>query len=408
MPKMDIVCGLDVGNGYTKAKASVNGGAPVTVDLPSTVSYTVGSDIPKTPTDAYMANLANELDCDIVSKGIKPMDAGRVLMGERAVRSGESQTEFNIENHVPKCKDSLAIQLVCGTIAAIAVDAAWRELKRVPAGTLEVSSVCAVALPIEDYMEWKDEYVRVLSQGSHHVHIHNFEDDVTVAISFRDVVVLPEGAAAQYAITGLGPDFLQMALDEARTQGAGLAPEYTGEVLVQAMNTIGIDIGEGTVNFPVFRDGDVSVESSSSINRGYGSVLTSVVAELRNTNYAFGSRKDLADFLLRDNVLPAQAQAQAKAQMLVDKHVRVFCRDVMKEYSNIFRKVGLRTDAVYVYGGGANPVRETLWPMLVEASTLEDGNCLPIVYMDSAYSRDLNRNGLWEAASIAAKSLSKK
>ena len=396
-----VVAGIDVGNGYVKAKLAVDGAKPVTVDIPSCVSYTVGSDLPKEPTPDYLGRLAGELDCHVFSRGVRDADQERVLFGTRAIRSGESQVEFNIDNHVPKCQDSLSTMLVLGTIASVVCAHATAEAGELP-HHVDARCELGVALPIEDYMEWRDRYESTLVGESHRVLIHNFSHDVDVVITFDGVEVLPEGAAAQYAITKLGAPFLQLALDSARAQGFPIDPAYTGEMLAGARSTIGVDVGEGTVNFPVFSDGDVSVESSTSINEGYGSVLTHVVAELRNTPYAFSSRKDLADFLLEEHTLPTKRLIAAKARQMLDRHIRVFVRDVIKEYSNVFRKVGMRTDVVYVYGGGANSVRNALYPALVEASTLDDLGCLPVIYLDSKWSRDLNRNGLYEAARVSA------
>lgn len=395
-----IVAGLDIGNGYVKGKARVNDEIML-IDLPSTVSYTVGSHIPRQPNDEYLDDIWNELDVTMASRGIKPMDEGRVFVGVRGIRSGESQVEFNIENTIPKSKDSLSTMLILASIAGTALKSYWKTHKVLPDETLMVHAGIGIALPIEDYMDYKDSYRDMLVGQTHYVHVHNFEKDIHIEIKFVEVTVLAEGAAGQYAITDLGSEFLQIALDIAREQGAQIDNAYTGDILMKASNTIGIDVGEGTTNFPVFRDGDISIESSASIKKGYGTVLTNVVAELRNTNYAFETRKSLADFMLEQHVMPTQQYVQKLTQNYIDKQVRVYTRDIMKEYSNIFRKVGLRTDAIYVYGGGANHIREILYPMLIEASTLDNGHCLPVIYLDSAYSRDLNRNGLFEAAILS-------
>jgi hypothetical protein len=403
---MRIVAGLDIGNGYVKGKATVDGAkTPVLIDLPSAVSYTVGSDIPQIPSDEFLSTFENELDATIVSRAINQLDAGRVFFGQRGIRSGESLREFNIENHVPKCQDALSTMLVLGSLASAAIRGYWAKKHKLPQESLSVEATIGIALPIEDFMEWKDVYKTTLMGESHHVTVHNFDHNIDVVISIKDVEVLAEGAAAQYAIAHTGPDFLQMALDEARANGAQIDASYTGKVLVQAKNTIGIDIGEGTTNFPVFHHGAVSIESSTSINKGYGSVLTAVVASLRNTRYAFDSRKALADFMLDDNVMPAQKTVQKTVQHYIDNQVVIFARELMKEYTNIFRKVGLRTEVIYVYGGGANDVKNTLYPMIIEASTLADGNCLPVIYLDSTYSRDLNRTGLYEVASLGAQAI---
>lgn len=399
---MKMIAGLDVGNGYVKGKLSINGEKPILIDLPSTVSYISGKDLDRQPNEAYMKDFVNKLDATFVSKGIKPIDEGRVLLGKRAIYSGASQVEFNIDNHEPKCQDSLSTMLILASLASVAIEDSFNKGLDLFNGVIKINAGLGIALPIEDYMLYKDQYVETLKGSSHYVHIHNFEKSITVEINFDDVQVLAEGAAGQYAIGNLGAGFLQMALDIAREKGFDIDKAYTGEILTKAQNTIGIDIGEGTTNFPVFQNGDIAIEVSSSINKGYGTVLSNVVAELRNTNFAFESRKDLADFLLEpeDTLMPNQIRLKAKLMTYVEKEIAIFVRDVIKEYTNIFRKVGVRTDVVYVYGGGANSVQKYLYKALCDASNL-DGMNVPVIYLDSEYSRDLNRNGLYEAASLA-------
>lgn len=398
---MKCIAGLDIGNGYVKGKVSIDGKKPLLVDLPSTVSYISGQDLDRMPTDGYMNDFVNKLDATFISKGIKALDEGRVLLGKRAIHSGGSQVEFNIDNHEPKSQDSLSTMLVLGSIAAICLEDLYKSGKDLFEDTIKITVGLGIALPIEDYMAYKDQYVETLMDTSHHVHVHNFEKPITVEIIFDDVQVLAEGAAGQYAISNLGAPFLQMALDMARENGFSIDEGYTGEVLTKAQNTIGIDVGEGTTNFPVFQNGDVAIEVSSSINKGYGTVLSNVVAELRNTPFSFESRKDLADFLLEEDLMPNQIRLKAKVMTYVEKEINIFVRDVIKEYTNIFRKVGIRTDVVYVYGGGANPVQKYLYPMLNKASILDDNMSVPVIYLDSNYSRDLNRNGLYEAAVLS-------
>lgn len=404
MKDMKIIAGLDIGNGYVKAKVDADGETFI-MDSPSVVSYTVGSDIPKSASDEYLGDMMNQLDATITTRALKPMDAGRVFFGTRAIRSGESLREFDISNHEPKCQDALSTMLVLGSLASAALRAYWNKNKELPKSELNVSVVCGLALPIEDFMDWKDSYRNTLMSVDHSVIVHNFERDITVKISIADVEVLAEGAAAQYAIANLGVDFLQLALDAAREQGAHIDAAYTGEILAAAQNTIGIDVGEGTTNIPVFADGAVSVEASRSINKGYGTVLTSVVTQLRNSTTSFESRKDLADFMLKQDVMPAQSAVQAKVSHYIDEQVKIFARDVLKEFTNVWRKVGMRTDVVYIYGGGAGAVKDILYPMVISAVTLDDGNCVPVIYLDAQYSRNLNRTGLFEVAKLGAQAV---
>lgn len=398
----NMIAGIDIGNGYCKVKLSMDGGAPEVLDLPSQVSYISNSSwLPVEPDDTYMEDIVNELDADVNSNGVKPLDRGRVIFGRRSVASGNTPVIFDINDHVPKCDDSLAAQLTCGIVAGAALRKYWRENHTLPEDKITVDCNLGVALPINDFMAYHTTYENMFLHGIHEVHIHNFERDVTVSINFTNVTVLAEGAAAQYAITDLGAEFLDAVIADGKAEGV-FAGDVTGEDLVSYTNTIGIDIGEGTVNFPVFRDGRVAVENSSSINKGYGTVLSEVVAATRNEAWAPNSRKDLAEFMMKENPNPAQKAIQAKLQRLIDDSVNVFGRDVIMEFKSVLSRAKLMADVVYVYGGGATSVRDKLYPALVEAAKLDEGIYTPVVYLDASYSRSLNRNGLYMVASMVA------
>ena len=399
--RIDILGGLDIGNGYVKGKLVINDGDPFMVDMPSCVSYIPNTAwVPVEPDNAYMDNIYNELDCEITSAAINPSDRGRLLFGKRAVDSGNTPVIFNIDDHTPKCEDSLSAELVLGVLAGVALRDYWQRNHELPSSKIEVHMRMGIALPISDYMEYRETYRHKFMAGVHTVHVHNFERDVTVDIFFDAVTVLAEGTAAQYAITDLGPAFLDAVLADCRASGFMIDPEETGETLVNYRNVIGIDIGEGTVNFPVFRDGKPSIETSSSINKGYGTVLSKVVAQVRNASFAPQSRKDLAEFMLKANPNGRDRRLQARLKEHIDAEVAVFARDVIMEYKSVLNKTKLNVDVVYVYGGGANPVRDALYPMLIEASKLDEDIYTPVVYLNSDYSRDLNRNGLYMVAKM--------
>ena len=185
--------------------------------------------------------------------------------------------------------------------------------------------------------------------------------------------------------------------------GANIDPAYTGEVLASVENTLGIDIGEGNVNFPVFSGGSINVEASRSINKGYGTVLTEVINIVRNEQgMSFDSRKALADFMLEENPTPIKRKKREKLQRVIDAQVVEFVRDVIREFTNIYRKVGAQLDVIYIYGGGAKDVQRVLYPALLAEVSDENGDTLPVIYLDSSYSRDLNRTGLYEVATVAA------
>jgi len=400
--QMDVLAGVDVGNGYVKAKLSLDGGAPVLADMPSAVSWISDvAGVPVEPTDEYLDGLVNELDCTIDSPAIRATDKSRLLVGRRAVASGDMPIMFDIDNATPKCDDPLAYELILATLAGTAVREFWFRERELPSEILRVRAYLGVALPIADFTAYAATYRSRLMGATHVVHVKNFDREVTVEVVVAGVEVLPEGAAAQYAIVDMGAPFLDLALRQARESGLDIDESETGVKLANYEDTVGIDIGEGTVNFPVFRKGHVAVESSSSINQGWGTVLDRVVAETRTMAFAPKSRKDLAEFLARPAVSGRDEKLKRVFAGYVEREAEVFARTVMMEYNRVFGSVKFDTQVVYVYGGGATPMREALYPKLIHEAEIAPGIVTPVIWLDSAYSRDLNRNGLFIFAQAA-------
>ena len=405
IPVVSMTAGLDIGNGDAKCKIKIDKKDPIALLVPSAVTYTASSNTPKTPTPEYMQDLANNLDAQVVGPGVKAIDEGRMFFGRRAVNSGQSLTMFNINNHVPKSQDSLSTILIDGIVASAALTSYYEDHKALPE-ILNVVAGIGIALPINDFLDYRDSYSQNLQSGNHVVTVRNFGKPIQVQIHYSSCVILAEGAAAQYAIRKLGPKFIQMALDRARQEGAKIDPAYTGEMLAQATNSIGIDLGDGTVNFPVITNGRINVEASSSIDKGYGTVLDEAVQDLSHTMARFDSRRALSSFMLDDSnlTMPAQKATYQVAQRAIDNHKQIFVRDIRTMFTDIFRKVGQRTQVIWVYGGGATPMKETLEPVLIDETMVGSGENIPILWMDSSYSRNLNRNGLYEAAVYGVRS----
>lgn len=395
-----ITAGLDIGNGDSKCKIQINQQKPIYYTVPSVVAYTSGHNIPKTPTPDYLADFVNHMEANISGPGIKPIDEGRMFFGKRAIASGESLKLFDINNHIAKSADSLSNILIDGILAASALASYFAENDKLPAN-LSLNVNLAVALPINDYLDNRDTYVNTLKQAKHLVNIRNFANTIPVEITFSRVTVLPEGGAAQLAISTLGPKFIQGAIDLSRKQGAQIDPAYTGEVISKVMNSaIGIDIGDGTVNFPVFTNGEINGEASKTINRGYGTVLDETVTDLQTTDASFENRRDLSEFIKDTNNrnLPAQKEIYDTALKAITEHKKVFARDIRVAFTDIFRKVGKRSHVIWVYGGGATPMQDILEPVLITETKVAGNQNIPLIWMDSQYSRNLNCNGLYIAA----------
>lgn len=402
-----LVGGLDIGNGYVKGKMRGNNDNISILDLPSAVAVdTNPSNIPvaETEVDNVITDIFNEMDCTFES----PIVSRQVhrLFGKRGLASGRTIEEFDVHSREAKSEQDLSGVLVLGCVAGTALQNIWSVDKKLPTDIVPVSARIALALPITEYKTKRKQYVHMLKGTSHIVTIHNFKTPVRFEIKFSDVQVLAEGAAAQYAINGYSAELLDAMLADFRSRNIGVSAldGITGADLLEVKNTIGIDVGEGTTNFPVFQNGKFNVDASYSYNKGYGSVLDSAIVILNSMGFAFNSRKALSEYLLTTPTVVGRGRYN-KVKSVVDTEVENFVIGLEKEFSSVVDKVGLTAEVVYLYGGGATAIHASLMKTLNERSVKFGGSeaLLPVLCLASAYSRYLNRDGLYLVADTCAK-----
>ena len=228
---------------------------------------------------------------------------------------------------------------------------------------------------------------------------HNFEQPVRVELTFPRVYVANEGESAQYGLMFAKQPFLDMILREAvKRFPNGELEGITGKDLVSAENTLGIDIGEGTIDFAVFSNGKFNADASSTMNQGYGAVLESTLTHLQNEGHPYRSRKEVAEFIHKTPSAFTRTKWNHVKAVNQSEENR-FGEVVAAEVSKVFSRVGGFIEVIFVFGGGATPLEWSLFNKLQERiAEFGKDNLLPIVYLDSAFSRFLNVQGLYQVA----------
>lgn len=389
-----IIGGLDVGNGYTKGIfGDINGNIASKVDIPSSVAYvTMANDIKSTGEDikCIIDDIYNKADISFDSSAIR--DNNRRYFGSRAIHSGYVLEEFNVYQGESKAKQELSPIIVIGTIASCALRNYYNEYGDLPNDMINVRANIGIALPIREYKKYREYYAKLYIGEKHYATFHNFEKLVRVCVEFDDVQVLAEGASAQFAINDKGEAFVDALLTECRKH-INIDASVQAADVINSTTTVGVDIGEGTINFPVYQNGRFNTDISFTINKGYGTVLSKTIDRLQDEGFPFEKRKELTEYLNRQPTNITKRKYNKVLQIL-NEEIQSFIIDVGLEFSKLLSKVGTYVEVVYVYGGGASPLRDALYPKLCELFN-EYQIDVPILYLDSTYSRFLNREGLY-------------
>lgn len=399
---INIIAGLDIGNGYVKGSASTGAGSkPSSIDFISGVAYETNPADLKISGEAVRGtidNIFNEMEASFDTPLVK--DSIHRLFGSRGVSSGNSLDEFDVNSVLSKANQPLSAILILGCLAGKALQVYFAENGCLPEETVQVEASLGLALPISEFKTLRKKYASELKQCTHMVCIHNFEYPVRFEINVTDVQVLAEGESAQYAIINKGEPLMNSMLAEARNNGEPLEGITPADVLA-AKNTIGIDVGEGTVNFPVFQNGKFNADASVTLSKGYGTVLDRAVERL-SPKFLFGNRKALSEFIQSEpNALNKARHTAALAA--VAEEVKGFSQELCQSFIKVMGRAGSYAEVIYVYGGGASPIKDVLYPMLIETSkSMSGGLGYPVLYLDSRYSRYLNREGLYLIAEKVA------
>lgn len=411
-----IVAGLDIGNGYVKGlvKNMETDQKAMQVDMPSASSIITNSNdvriIDAANIQRIMDDMFNEIECSIDSP-LVGNSGTHTYIGRRAVQAGKSIQEFNLcDSRHSKSENELSSRLIFAILAAKVLKDFYNSNKKLPEDPISADIHLALALPIAEFKARRDTVITDYKSSIHTVTIHNFEKDIVVKLSIVDVQVAPEGASAHLAIVSKGPAFMNKLIEDMESRGLKMPEGITASDIVSAGGIVGIDIGEGTVNFPIYNDFVFNPDISSTLNKGYGGVLDEAATNLaRNGRPEGASRKVLSEFIETAKNKPMKRAQYNAVMQTVNPEIDIFVEEIISHFISVLDRAGAFIEVVYVYGGGATPVKDVLYPRLIKAiqNCFGEEAFVPVLYLDSSYSRYLNRDGLFLIGSRDDKSIEK-
>lgn len=390
-----MIAGLDIGNGYVKGQIDGK-----TIKFPSVcaVNFT-GTALPvpeERLNEFFSRSVYDQLDISFDSNTVR--NNSRRFFGERALSSGMTLEEFDVNSSQSKAEVDLSGVLILGALAGRILVEYWNEHKALPTETLKRKCDLITALPVTEYRAFRDGYAKRFMGQSHMVTIHNFEKPVRIEITFTSVRVMSEGEAAGYAMLFSDDKLMQKFLDAARAAGQKL-DGVTPADLKNAASTIGLDIGEGTLNFAVFTGKRFNYDISTSIPKGYSQVLMRTMDRvLENGGPRFSSRKELSEFMSREPSALSRARWNS-VKAVLEQESHAFAREIAMKTSQVIARAGGLVEAIYVFGGGAIPMRDYLYPELVKITSAgPSSDPLPLLYLSDEQAQFLNEYGLYMVA----------
>lgn len=400
MSKNNVVK-MNVANdlGYGSVKAKVN---DTKIHFPSVLALQREQDIAK-PVEfdsekeklSYLSDMINHMDITVSSSAVKTQ--GRFLLGTAAVKSSLPMRAFDVNDFTGKSDNDLSIILTLGMIAAQRVALAVENGEDL-SEQLNAEVNMTTALPVSEGKKngIVDSYINKYINSKHTVVFHNLKDPITVSLTFNKVYVALEGEVAQLYIQNSDIKLKGLIKKDFSKNYPELATEIEVTDLVKIKNLLGIDIGEGTTDLVVIKDGKANAVSSTSLPTGYGNALQDAIDVLQTQNMNFEARSQLQDYLSQD-VSPLAKRMQNKVRQTVFEQLAPFADKIVEAASKTMRKAGANVEVLYVYGGGSIPMLEQTELRQKLAQKMKDfsgGIDVPVIWIDKSYAQILNEKGL--------------
>lgn len=392
---------LNVANdlGYGSVKAKVE---DTNIHFPSVIAIQREQDLNK-PVEfnsnqeklTYLEGMINHMDVTISSSAVKTQ--GRFLVGNAAIKSSLPLKAFDVNDFTGKSDNDLAIILTLSMIAAQRISLAVKNGEDL-SDQLSTEINMTTALPVSEGKKNGiiNNYVNKYIGSKHTVVFHNFKDPITVSLNFKNVYVALEGEVAQLYLKNSDIKLQGLIKQDFSKNYPELANDIKVSDLVKIDNLLGIDIGEGTTDLVVIKEGHANAVASTSLPTGYGNALQDAIDVLQTENMNFEARSQLQDYLAQE-VSPLAKRMQTKVRQIVFEQLEPFADKIVTAASKTMRKAGANVEILYVYGGGSIPMLEQTALRQKLSQKMKDfsgGIDVPVIWINKSYAQNLNEKGL--------------
>jgi plasmid segregation protein ParM len=334
--------------------------------------------------ESFIKNLQDQLVVTVDSPAARP---AMYYIGKFALESGEILDTLQIGIDL-KCDMDLPIVNTLAQIAAVAVQKAYAEEKKVP-DNIEVEVDMVTALPVTQHTdENAAKFERRFMSGSHHVTVHLGIQRVAVKIVFPFTKVVPEATPVIFTLQKdadggwrEGSIFKEFAetyeQDEKKFNGSYFKDK----------RILHVDIGDGSTEYPITEGNKFLRQFVHGSHHGIGYAIEEALDEFNRLIHLPDSPRQFFSDVIKNGKHKFHARAIRTLKRPLESQVRQIIQNVKRQLTKARNEI----DIICVYGGGSILMRSILYPQLKEISDERD---MKLLYVPSEYAVQLNAMGL--------------
>ncbi len=339
-----------------------------------------------------MNDFLDHMDITVQSKGININ--GRYQIGRSASHSISPMT-FNVNSNEGKADSDISIICLLSLASYYALNKYFKENSDIPSNLIVDIEKFITALPIDEIKlkGAKERFIERFTSNNHIVIINNFSKPVSITLSFKKGEVQPEGIIAENGLIA-EPENSELSRNDGIFDE--LNKDYDldikGQDLLKMGNVLGIDIGEGTVDFSVTNSAAPVPTLNSSILLGIGNATENAINALHQDYPVIGkiNRQAFIEIANRDNSKESQTYKH-----YLDSQLIILEQQITEQVKSIYRTLNSQVGLIFICGGGAsvlkNHFEKRFSKIIDEVSPFDSA---PIMWVDEKFAQNLNLDGL--------------
>ncbi|WP_309122269.1 ParM/StbA family protein [Paenibacillus sp.] len=333
--------------------------------------------------ESFIKNLQDQLVVTVDSPAARP---GMYYVGKFALESGEVLDNLQIGIDM-KCDMDLPIVNTLAQIAAIAVQKAYDEEKKVPE-QIDVEVDMATALPVTQHTdETSAKFERRFMTGTHRVTVHLGIHRVAVKIAFPFAKVVPEATPVIFALQkDAEGNWREGDIFEEFVETYELDKKFNGNYFKEK-RILHVDIGDGSTEYPVTEGNKFLRQFVHGSHHGTGYAIEEALDEFNRLIHLPDSPRQFFSDVIKNPKHKYHARAIKTLKRPLESQVRQIVQNVKRQLTKTRNEI----DLICVYGGGSILMRSLLYPRLEELCVERE---MQLLYIPPTYAVQMNAMGL--------------